>query len=49
MNMFIIITKTINHQPMNKELIRWHPDEGPEDSTTMQEIDETLNAGQGGI
>lgn len=28
---------------------KWHPDEGPEDSTTMQEIDETLNAGQGGI
>lgn len=29
---------------MNKQPIRWHPDEGPEDSTTMQEIDETLGA-----
>lgn len=28
---------------------QWHPDEGPEDSTTMQEIDETLNTGQGSI
>lgn len=34
---------------MNKQPIRWHPDEGPEDSTTMQEIDETLNTGQGSI
>lgn len=32
-----------------KHFNKWHPDEGPEDSTTMQEIDETLNVGQQSI
>jgi hypothetical protein len=35
----------------NSEILHfgWHPDEGIESPSEMQEIDETLNTGQGSI